>query len=208
MGRPARIDRDQVLTAALALADEQGLDGLTMAAVAERLGVTPMALYRHVTNKADLLDGLVERLLTEFPPPSPELSWSERLLGLAANIRASARRHPSVFPLLLQRPAATKESRTTREGVYGALAEAGVAQERIPQVERLMSTAVLGFAVSEVAGRFGHHSRRQLDADFDTLQRLLAGFIQAESDTASTNPVDATNRSGRPIPDSRRQVPR
>lgn len=38
-----------------------------MAAVAERLGVTPMALYRHVANKADLLDGLVERLLTEFP---------------------------------------------------------------------------------------------------------------------------------------------
>ena len=159
-----------------------------MAAVAERLEVTPMALYRHVANKADILDGLVERLLTEFPPPSPELSWSERLSALAANIRASARRHPSVFPLLLQRSAATKEARATREGVYVCLAEAGVAQERIPQVERLMSTAVLGFAVSEVAGRFRHHSRRQLDADFDTLQRLLAGFIQAESDRPPPTP--------------------
>ncbi len=50
-----------------------------MAAVAERLGVTPMALYRHVANKADLLDGLVERLLTEFPPRRAELAWPERV---------------------------------------------------------------------------------------------------------------------------------
>ena len=150
-----------------------------MAALAERLGVTPMALYRHVANKADLLDGLVERLLTEFPPPPAELAWPDRLSMLAANIRASARRHPSVFPLLLKRPATTKEARATRQAVYAALAEAGVAEERVAQVERLVSTAVLGFAVSEVAGRFGRHSRRQLDADFDALQGLLVGFIQA-----------------------------
>lgn len=181
MGRPSRIGRDQVLTAALALADEHGIDGVTMAAVAERLDVTPMALYRHVGNKADLLDGLVERLLTEFPPPRSELSWPERLSVLAANIRVSARRHPGVFPLLLRRPATTLDARATRDGVYGALAEAGVPEDRVAQVERLVSTAVLGFAVSEVAGRFNHHSRQQLDADFETLQGLLAGFIQSEA---------------------------
>ena len=42
------------------MADEKGIEALTMAAVAERLGVTPMALYRHVAYKTDLLDGLVE----------------------------------------------------------------------------------------------------------------------------------------------------
>ena len=71
MGRPARIDRGQVLAEALALADEEGLEALTMTALAERLGVTPMALYRHVANKADLLDGVVEVLLTEFPLRPP-----------------------------------------------------------------------------------------------------------------------------------------
>lgn len=180
MGRPPRIDRDQVLAAALALADEHGLEQLTMAAVAERLAVTPMALYRHVANKADLLDGLVERLLTEFPPPPGELRWPQRLSVLATNIRASARRHPSVFPLLLQRPATTKESRATRDAVYAALAESGVAEHRVAQIERLMSTAVLGFAASEAAGRFSHHSRRQLDADFEALQDLLAGYIRSQ----------------------------
>ena len=181
MARPSRIDRTQVLAEALALADERGLESLTMAGVAERLGVTPMALYRHVANKADLLDGLVELLLTEFPPPPPGLSWPERLGVLASNIRASARRHPSVFPLLLQRPATTLEARQTRAAVYAALGEAGVSQGRVAQVERLVSTAVLGFAVSEVAGRFRDHSRRQLDADFDALQEMLASFLQAET---------------------------
>jgi AcrR family transcriptional regulator len=180
MGRPPRIGRSQVLATALGLADEYGLESLTMGAVAERLGVTPMALYRHVANKADLLDGVVELLLTEFPPPPPELSWSERLSTLAGNIRRSARRHPSVFPLLLQRPATTAEARVTREGVYAALADAGVPADRIAQVERVVSTAILGFAVSEAGGRFRNHSRRQLDTDFEVLQTLLGRFIESE----------------------------
>lgn len=179
MGRPPLIDRDRILAEGLAIADEHGLEALTMASLARRLGVTPMALYRHVTNKADLLDGVVELLLTEFPLPEPELSWQERLSTLAANIRASAHRHPSVFPLLLHRPAATAEARRTREAVYEALGVAGIPEDRTAQVERLVSTAVLGFAVSEVAGRFREHTRRQLDDDFAMLQALLGGFIQS-----------------------------
>ena len=181
MGRPARIDRARVLAEALGLADEEGLEALTMAGVAKRLGVTPMALYRHVANKAELLDGVVELLLTEFPPPPAGLWWSQRLNVLAVNIRASAHRHPSVFPLLLQRPAMTTDARQTRDAVYRALGDAGVPGDRVAQVERLVSTAVLGFAVSEAAGRFRHHSRPQLDADFEALQTLLSRFIEAES---------------------------
>jgi AcrR family transcriptional regulator len=188
MGRPPRIDRGQVLATGLALADEHGVGALTMAALAERLGVTPMALYRHVANKADLLDGVVGLLLTEFPAPPPELPWSERLSMLAANIRGSARRHPGVFPLLLQRPATTAEARRTRQGVYTALEDAGVPSDRVAQVERLVSTAILGFAVSEVAGRFRKHSRRQLDADFEVLQALLGRFIESEMSGRVTTP--------------------
>ncbi|HEY5013008.1 MAG TPA: TetR family transcriptional regulator, partial [Acidimicrobiia bacterium] len=51
MARPRQIDRAAVLRASLAIADKRGIDALTMQAVAERLGVTPMALYRHVENK-------------------------------------------------------------------------------------------------------------------------------------------------------------
>jgi AcrR family transcriptional regulator len=178
VGRPARIDRDQVLAEALALADAEGLEALTMARVAQCVGVTPMALYRHVGNKAELLDGVVELLLTEFPLPPEELPWPERLTLLAGSIRASAWRHPSVFPLLLQRPAATPEALRTRKAVYRALGDAGVPDDRVAQVERLVSTAVLGFAVSEAAGRFRHCSRLELDADFEVLLALLRRFVE------------------------------
>jgi len=151
-----------------------------MGAVAQQLSVTPMALYRHVANKADLLDGIVELLLTEFPPPSPETPWAQRLSGLAAAIRASAKQHPTVFPLLLQRPATTPEARRARDSIYEALRDAGINSDRVAQIERLISTAILGFAVSEAAGRFRNHSRRQLDADFDLLQALLGQFIESE----------------------------
>ena len=160
-----------------------------MAGVAGRLRVTPMALYRHVANKADLLDGVVELLLNEFPLPRQDLLWPERLRALAGNIRASARRHPGVFPLLLQRPAATAEARQARDAVYRALGDAGVPPDRAAQVERLVSTAVLGFAVSEAAGRFRDHSQRQLDADFDALLAMLGRFVAAgPSDAAYFGP--------------------
>ena len=72
-----------------------------MATLAQRLGVTTMALYRHVADKADLLDGLVELLLAEVVQPASDLAWPERLAACANDLRATARRHPSVFPLLL-----------------------------------------------------------------------------------------------------------
>lgn len=170
-----------MLRSGLALADEFGLASVTMQSVATRLAVTPMALYRHVGGKAELLDGLVERLLTELPMPMPELAWDERLTAMAQGIRGVARRHPAVFPLLLERPAATPEALRVRGGIYTALEEAGVDPDEVPRTERLISTAILGFAVSEVGGRFARHSRRLLDGDFERLLELLRACIVAGS---------------------------
>jgi len=133
-----------------------------------------------VSNKADLLDGMVEQVLTEFPSPPAALPWPKRLSCLARAIRESARRHPQVFPLLLQRPVATAAAREVRDGVLTALREAGVPADRVHRTERLVSTAVLGFAVSEAAGRSQRHSRHTLDSDFDRLQELLKMFVDAE----------------------------
>src|SRR3954471_1827774 len=100
------INREAVLDATLALAEERGLDAVSMREVARRLGVTPMALYRHVGDKQGLLDGLVERLLDELPTPDPALPAEERLLVLSRALRETARRHPDAFLMLLRRPAA------------------------------------------------------------------------------------------------------
>src|SRR6266508_333433 len=173
MGRRPQISADAIVEASMAIADEQGLSALTMQAVARRLGVTPMALYRHVRDKADLLDRLVEALLTEFPLPSGDLPWDERLRHLGRSVRRVARRHPAVFPLLLQRPAATPESRRVRDAVCTALEEAGFDPARAQRAERLVSTAILGFATSEAAGRFRGHAQRVIDEDFACLEQAI-----------------------------------
>jgi AcrR family transcriptional regulator len=183
VGRPAQIDRAAILAASLQLADEHGLAAVTMQAVAGRLGVTPMALYRHVVNKADLLDGVVESILLEVPLPEPHDGWQDRLGGLAHGTRQAARRHPQVFPLLLQRAAVTPGASRTREAVYDALREAGLPEDEIAQLERLLATAVLGFAASEAGGRFAAHSPAQIDADFARLQEMLSAAVLAALST-------------------------
>jgi len=150
-----------------------------MARVAQRLGVTAMALYRHVASKADLLDGIVELLLTESVQPAPELPWPERLAAFANDLRATAHRHPSAFPLLLQRPATTAGARQARDAISLTLADAGIPQAGAEQMQRLLSTAVLGFALSEAAGRFEVQSARQRDADFELLLDLLTEMIRS-----------------------------
>lgn len=181
MARPRRIDRDAVLAASLAVADDVGVDRITMQAVAKRLGVTPMALYRHVKDKADLLDGVVERLLEEIPVPDPDLAPEEQLAVMGQGVRAVARRHPSVFPLLLQLPATTPVARRSRDRIVELLGELGVGDDDVRQAERLVSTIILGFAASEAAGRFGRHTRKELDADYAvieaTVRRLVADYV-------------------------------
>jgi len=184
MGRPPQIDRAAILDAALTLADEQGLEAVTMHAVARRLDVTPMALYRHLDGKNALLDGLVEQLLTSYPQPSAGTAWDDRLTAIATAIRSTAKRHPAVFPLLLTRPAVTTASRRARDTVREALRDGGLPEAEVAQAERLISSAILGFATSEAAGRFRDHSQATVDDDFAVLLRWLrtALFSQRTAD--------------------------
>jgi AcrR family transcriptional regulator len=177
--RQALISRKSILDATLALAEERGLETVSMRAVAARLDVTPMALYHHVRDKGDLLDGLVERLLAELPLPDPSLPPEERLRALADSMRKAASRHPDTFLMLLRRPVATPEALALREVVYDALREAGAPDELVPRIERLLSTFVIGFAASEAAGRFAAHEQAVRDADFDWAREQILAAVEA-----------------------------
>jgi AcrR family transcriptional regulator len=147
--------RQEILDAALALADEKGLAAVSMRAVAERTGVTPMALYPYVGNKAALLDGMVGRLLVDLTPDDAGPGWRQRLRALARSARGLAHRHPWAAALLFARPAVTADAVIAVDQIYAALLDAGVPDEGVPRVERMFSTLVLGYAASEVGGRFG-----------------------------------------------------
>ena len=197
MPRPALLDRAMVLAETLRLADERGLDAVSMRAVAERLGVTPMALYRHVGDKRALLDGLVEELLAELPLPDPALPWRQRLDAMAAALRATARRHPTVFPLLLRRPAVTEGALRVREAVYQALRDAGLTEPEVRRAERMLSTFLIGFAASESGGRFSV-TAEQLDADLAWFGEQLICAIAPQDEQRGARPGDCAQRGETP----------
>jgi len=151
------LSRASILDAALELADERGLGATSMRAVAERVGVTPMALYPYVGSKAALLDGLVDRMLAEFLPDigaHEGRPWRDRLRLIGYGVRELARRHPTTFTLLFDRPAVTPDAVRVVDAIYRALLDAGVPDKDVPRLERLFTTFCLGFALSDVNGRF------------------------------------------------------
>jgi AcrR family transcriptional regulator len=154
-GRAEETRRREILDAAVAIADERGHSSLSMRGVAERVGVTPMALYPYVGNKEALLDGVVDRLLAELlPAATGPGDWRTRLRLLGRAARELARAHPGAYPLLLARRSVTPDAVRVVDAMYQALLDAGVPDEQVPRLERLLSTFVLGYAPSEVNGRF------------------------------------------------------
>ncbi len=90
----ARLSRDRVLAAAVSLADEIGLDALSMRRLADELDVVPMALYKHVADKEDLLDGMVEVLVREIELPPAGLDWRTGARRRVLSARRELLRHP------------------------------------------------------------------------------------------------------------------
>jgi AcrR family transcriptional regulator len=88
------LNRDRVLRAAVTLADEVGFEPLSMRRLAEELGVVPMALYKHVANKEELLDGMVANLIGEIDPPVPDGDWKSAVRLRVLSARRALQRHP------------------------------------------------------------------------------------------------------------------
>lgn len=180
--------RGEILDAALAIADEHGLAAVTMRAVAARVGVTPMALYPHVGTKQSLIDGIVARLLAELPRPDPDADWRVRLRTLARSVRAAAKRHPHCFGLLLTGPAENPDEIAVVEVVLRLLLDAGVPPAQVPRVERMVSTMLLGYGLSEISGRFDpgkttpRQRRAQLPAEDLPAHHALAEHLDAKVD--------------------------
>ena len=102
-----RITREGVLSAALRIIDDDGVDGLSMRRLARAVGRDPMILYRHAPNKAALLDGVAETVLAQLQVDRADPDWAAQLRTVARDYRRLALAHPHVVPLLVTRPLAT-----------------------------------------------------------------------------------------------------
>lgn len=149
-GRPPRLTRDRIVEAALALVDRGGTDGLTMRALARELGVDPMAVYRHVRDKDDLLGAMCDQLLVELPPIDPDGPWEPQVRRLAVEIRKRFAARPALLPALMSAPV-TPMSLVLASDAVTLLVRAGLAPRDAAAAFGAVFSYVLGFAVIEAA---------------------------------------------------------
>lgn len=102
-----QISRTVILQSALQLVDRDGVDGLSMRRLSELVGRDPTVLYRHVPNKAALLDGIAEIVVGKLRVDTTDPDWVAQLRAVAHEFRELALAHPNVVPLLVTRPLAT-----------------------------------------------------------------------------------------------------
>lgn len=148
---PGRIDRERVLDAAAAIADEAGLEALTMRALAARLGVKPMSIYHHVAGKDAVLDGLVDRVFTEMTLPTPGRPWRAEVAARARSARQVLVRHPWAVGLLEGRRNPGASNLRQHDAMLGVLREAGFSLELAGHAYALLDAYVYGFVVQEVS---------------------------------------------------------
>lgn len=151
-GRPPRLTRTQILAAALHLADERGLDGLTMRRLGTELGVDPMAVYGHVPDKAALVDGLVEIVMAEIVVPAPTGEWADDLRAVTRSARVTLLTHPAVVALLGTRPPVTPAAFGLAEATTAILLAAGFTAEQAMDGFDCAGRLVVGHVLAE-AGR-------------------------------------------------------
>lgn len=123
MPRKPKISRDAVLSAALSLVDQDGVDALSMRRLGKALDVEAMSLYRYVPNKEAVLNGVYEAVLQEVEFPEKSGDWLHDVKALGCAMRETLQRHPKALPIFVSRPALTEGSMRYFEHGMDILAE-------------------------------------------------------------------------------------
>jgi len=150
VSRPAQpLSRGRIFDAAVAIADTDGIDAVTMRSLAGALGVHPTSLYNHLASKDAILDGLVERMFEEMSLPTTFRRWDDWVTSFAAAIRRVARAHRGAFLVLTRRPAVTAAAMQTTEGALEAFTRAGLPIAVAAEAVSAISLSLLGLALNE-----------------------------------------------------------
>ncbi|MFJ6456324.1 TetR/AcrR family transcriptional regulator [Paenarthrobacter sp. NPDC091669] len=145
------LSRERVLECAIALADESGIDALTIRTLAHSMGTKPMSLYYYVANKDEILDGIVDMVFSEIELPAPEGDWREEMELRAHRVRSTLRRHPWAVGLLESRSAPGPATLRHHEATLATLRTAGFSVQLTAHAYALLDSYIYGFAVQEAA---------------------------------------------------------
>jgi len=145
-----KLNRERVLRAALALADEGGIEALTMRRLGQALAVEAMSLYNHVAGKDDVLDGLVDLVFAEIEVPCAGGDWSAAMRGRALSARAALTRHRWAVGLMESRHHPGPANLGHHDAVLRCLREAGFSLVMAGHAYSALDSYVYGFAMTQL----------------------------------------------------------
>lgn len=139
------LDRERVLRAAISLADETGLEAVTMRELGRGLGVEAASLYNHIDGKDDLLDGITEIVTGEIEMPAPDVGWREAMCRRALSAREVFSRHPWLSGLIDSREQSGVAQLAYADGVLGPLIQAGFPARDAAHALLVLDSYIYGF---------------------------------------------------------------
>jgi AcrR family transcriptional regulator len=177
------LTRDRVLRAALALADRDGFGSLSMRRLGQELGVKAMSLYNHVTDKEDVVDGMIDLVFGEIAVPRDEDDWLAAMRARATSARETLLRHPWASTLMQSRLKPGPATLQHHDTVIGILVRAGFSLDLAAHAFSAMDSYIYGFAqqqqnltysTAEESARVAEQILVQLPADrYPHLARLI-----------------------------------
>src|SRR6266498_668400 len=140
------LSKQRVLRAAVALADEGGVDSVSMRKIAQELGVVPMALYKHVANKDELLDGMVDVVVGEIDPPASGTDWKTAIRRRVLSARSALLRYPWASQIIESRTDPTPAVLAYMDSMIGIFRAGGFSIDLTHHAMHAMGSRLLGFS--------------------------------------------------------------
>lgn len=178
-----RLSRERILAAALELADSQGIDSLKMRELAQALGFEAMALYRHVANKDEIVDGILDLVLAEMKLPAASDDWAGAIRSSAISVHAALERHPWAASLMIS-PAGLRPARLDfGESLLARLEDAGFSADASYHAYHVLDAYIIGFSLWQIGHSFTAEERdaiaeRLAQISFDRYPLLAAHHDQ------------------------------
>lgn len=174
--------RAELTAAAVAIADAEGLEALSIRRLAAELGARPMAIYSYVTGKDEVIELMVDAVTAEYLAPvgEPDGDWRSRLRGLAERSRAALHRHPWMAPLAGGRQAASPNRIALFEQTLAALDGLGLGMDEMLAVLGMLLSYVHGFVQTELADS---EAMRRTGLDLKQWMTLQLPYIRSVIDS-------------------------